>query len=225
VAYTKGAAFLRMLERELGRARLDAYLRGYFDRHAFTSLTTPEFLEDLRAHLLGRDEALERRLLVREWLFAPGLPANLPPVRSAVFEQVLAAARAFVADGDVARVPAAAWGTQEWLKFLGAMPDSLSHERLDALDRAFGFSARTNSEVLFAWLRLDALREYDPAVAAMERFLVGQGRRKFVYPLFEALTKSAWGKPIATRVYDRARAMYHPVTVASVDALFEQGAR
>lgn len=225
VAYTKGAAFLRMLERELGRARLDAYLRGYFDRHAFTSLTTPEFLDDLRTHLLGRDETLERRLLIREWLFAPGLPANVPPVRSAVFEQVLEAARAFVADGDAARVPATAWGTQEWLKFLGALPDTLPRERLDALERAFGFSARTNSEVLFAWLRLAALRQYEPAMPAMERFLLGQGRRKFVYPLFEALLKTDWGRPLARRIYDRARATYHPVTVTSVDALFEKAAR
>ena len=51
IAYDKGAAFVRMIEAAVGRPRFDAWLRGYFDRHAFTSLTTAEFLEDLRAHL------------------------------------------------------------------------------------------------------------------------------------------------------------------------------
>jgi aminopeptidase N len=223
IAYTKGSAFLRMLERELGRARLDAYLTGYFDRHAFTSLTTSEFLQDLRTHLLAKDEALERRLLVREWLFEPGLPANAPVVKSAAFERVLAAARAFVEDGDATRVRPDAWSTNEWLKFLGAMPETLPRERLAALDAAFRLSEKTNSEVLFAWLRLAALRQYEPAVPALERFLLGQGRRKFVYPLFEALLKNEWGAPLARRLYERARGTYHPVTVTSVDALMQKG--
>ena len=74
VPYGKGAAFLRMLELHFGRERFDAWLRSYFDRHAFGSLTTPQFVEDLRATLLGNDAALERELRIREWLFEPGLP-------------------------------------------------------------------------------------------------------------------------------------------------------
>src|SRR5215208_6854121 len=76
VPYGKGAAFLRMLERHLGRERFDAWLRSYFDRHAFGSMTTPQFVEDLRATLLDNDAALERELRIREWLFEPGLPGN-----------------------------------------------------------------------------------------------------------------------------------------------------
>src|SRR4051794_12436616 len=35
IAYEKGAAFLRPIEQAVGRERWDAYLRSYFDRHAF----------------------------------------------------------------------------------------------------------------------------------------------------------------------------------------------
>ena len=35
IPYEKGAALLKLLERTLGRATFDAYLRSYFDRHAF----------------------------------------------------------------------------------------------------------------------------------------------------------------------------------------------
>ena len=54
VPYGKGAAFLRMLELHVGRERFDAWLRSYFERHAFGSMTTPQFVEDLRATLLGQ---------------------------------------------------------------------------------------------------------------------------------------------------------------------------
>lgn len=221
IAYSKGAAFLRMLEHGVGRERLDAYLRGYFDRHAFTSLTTQEFLADLREHLLKGDRELEGRLRIKEWLFEPGLPQNVPPVRAPAFEGVTAAAKAFVADGDVAALPAASWSTPEWLKFLGALPADLPRERMDALDRRFELTAATNSEVLFAWLQLAVQRQYDPAVPALERFLTTQGRRKFVQPLFAALVKTEWGRPIARRIYERARPAYHPVTAAAVDAVMK----
>jgi hypothetical protein len=55
IAYEKGATFLRTIEAAVGRDTFDAFLRGYFDRHAFHSITTSQFLDDLREHLLIRD--------------------------------------------------------------------------------------------------------------------------------------------------------------------------
>ena len=44
------------------------------------------------------------------------------------------------------------------------------------------------------------------------------GRRKFVLPLFETLLgEGEWGRPIAERIYARARAGYHSVTTTAVD--------
>jgi hypothetical protein len=61
---------------------------------------------------------------------------------------------------------------------------------------------------------------YDPAVPALEQFLLMQGRRKFVRPLLTALAADAqWGRPIAARVYAQARPLYHPVTVRDLDRL------
>ena len=74
--------------------------------------------------------------------------------------------------------------------------------------------------MLFAWLSLAVANRYDPAVPALERFLTSQGRRKFVAPLIEALAKdTAWGRPIAVRVYRVARPLYHPITTRGLDKL------
>ena len=51
-----------------------------------------------------------------------------------------------------------------------------------------------------------------------EAFLAEVARRKFVLPLFETLMgEGEWGKPIAERVYARARPSYHAVTTGTVD--------
>src|SRR3546814_415350 len=57
IAYDKGAAFLRTIDRAVGRQRFDQWLRGYFDRHAFQPITSALFLADLRQHLIQGDEA------------------------------------------------------------------------------------------------------------------------------------------------------------------------
>lgn len=47
ISYQKGALTLRMLERIVGAEKMDAFLKGWFDRHAFTAVTTPDLEREL----------------------------------------------------------------------------------------------------------------------------------------------------------------------------------
>lgn len=88
------------------------------------------------------------------------------------------------------------------------------------MDQAFHLSESGNSEVLFVWLQLALANRYEPAIPAAERFLRAQGRRKFVLPLFQTLVRQGdWGRPIAERVYARARPSYHSISQGSIDRL------
>ena len=78
VPYNKGAALLRLMEETVGRQRFDAYLRSYFDRYAFQSITTAVFLDDVGRQLLKGDAALAAKLRLDEWIYKPGLPDNAP---------------------------------------------------------------------------------------------------------------------------------------------------
>src|SRR5262249_5957317 len=60
IDYGKGALFLRTIEGIIGRNTIDAYLRSYFDRHAFQPMTTARFLADIRAHVVKGDASLEQ---------------------------------------------------------------------------------------------------------------------------------------------------------------------
>ena len=218
IVYDKGAAFLRTLERIVGRERFDAYLRSYFDRHAFQPMTSARFLADLRANLVRGDRALEERLMLDEWVYQPGLPSNAARPDPGAFAEVDRAVRAFSGGGTVAGLPYEQWNTAERLRFLNALPRELPQPRLAELDRAFDLTRSPNAEVLFAWLQLALANRYDPAVPAAERFLLGMGRRKFVAPLFETLVgEGEWGRLIAERIYQRARPTYHSITTGTVD--------
>jgi hypothetical protein len=221
VPYGKGAAFLRMLETHFGRARFDAWLRSYFDRHAFGSMTTPRFVDDLRATLLGNDAALERSLRVAEWLFEPGIPSNDPPTASAALDAAGAQARRFTGGAPAASLDTAGWVTQQWQRFLATLPERLSPAQMTDLDRALRMTEQGNAEVLFLWLRLAIRNQHEPAYPALERFLTSQGRRKFVEPLYAELVKTPNGRDRATRLFQQARDTYHSTTRQAVDGLLK----
>ena len=219
IVYDKGATFLRTLEKLVGRERFDAWLRSYFDRYAFQPMTSAKFLADFRENLVKGDQALEDKLLLDQWVYQPGLPANVARPDPAAFADVDKAVAAFAAGGP-APDGFSSWTTAEKIRFINNLPRKLPGVRLDQLNGKLGLNGAGNNEVLFAWLDLAVANRFDPAVPALERFLMTQGRRKFVRPLIEALAEDKeWGRPIAVRIYPKARPSYHPVTTRALDKL------
>ena len=219
IVYDKGAIFLRTMEKLVGRERFDAWLKSYFDRYAFQPMTSAKFLADFRENLVKGDKALEGKLMLDQWVYEPGLPTNVARPDPAAFADVDKAVTAFAAGGP-APAEFANWTTAEKLRFVNRIPRKLAVDRLDELNGKLGLNGAGNNEVLFAWLDLAVVNRYQPAVPALERFLTDQGRRKFVRPLITALAKdSEWGRPIATRIYAKARPSYHSVTSSDLDKL------
>lgn len=228
IPYEKGAAFLRTVERIVGRDRFDAWLKGYFERNAFRPMSSAQFLTDIRTHLVKGDAALEAQLQLDNWVYQPGLPSNAVAPVSTALTTVDTAARAFFADkGPASAIPWSGWSTQERQHFLAWRPanlragaDWLTNQQLADLESTLKLRDEGNAEVLFGWLQIAVAHRYQPAVPTLEHFLTSQGRRKFVMPLFTSLWgEGDWGRPIATRIYARARPGYHPVTSGSVDDL------
>jgi leukotriene-A4 hydrolase len=218
IAYNKGYFFLRWLEESVGRARFDAFLRNWFDSHAFESQTTADFVAFLDANLLADRPQLQAD--VRRWIHGPGLPI-VPAVRSARFERVDAQLAAFTAGTAAARLDTANWSTHEWLRFLRNLPEELTLAQMTELDRAFNLTATGNSEILTVWLQRAIRTGYEPAYPALERFLTSMGRRKFVQPLFVEMLRTDAGRARAMEIYRKARPMYHPVTQGTIDRLID----
>ncbi|MCC2977414.1 M1 family metallopeptidase [Sphingomonas sp. PL-96] len=220
--YTKGSTFLRTIEVTVGREAWDAYLRSYFDRHAFQPQTSANFLKDLRANLIKGDAALEQKLQLDAWVYQPGLPSNAVHVKSATLAKIDQLLERVNAGAPIASVDAGGWSTQEWLRFLNGLPRRQTPARLAELDRTFGLSQSTNAYVRSAWLVLAIQNRYQPAVASTEQFLPSVGRGLLIMPVYRALKEqSDWGMPIARRTFAKARTGYHPVTAAAIEQLLK----
>jgi leukotriene-A4 hydrolase len=221
VAYEKGALLLATVEAAVGRERFDRFLRGYFDAFAFQSMDTRRFAAYLKAHLLDASPGLAESLRLDEWLYGPGLPATAIAVRSAAFARVDQAVAAFAAGTPPAQLDTKGWTTHHWLRFLRNLPQPLAPARMAELDAAFHLTDTGNDEILDAWLLLAIRNAYAPAGAALERFLIAVGRRKYLQPLYGALAKTPAGAETALRIYARARPGYHPITQAAVDKILD----
>ncbi len=216
VPYEKGFLLLKRLEAIHGRTRFDAFLRSYFEAFVFQSVTTNEFVSYLSKHLASDGICWE------EWLTAPGLPADAPGAPSEGLSQVEEQAAARL-DGrlPLAEIPASSWTVHEWLHFLRSMPQPLPPGRMQELDGAFFLTRAGNAEVLHQWLLMAVRSGYQPALAALEPFLISVGRRKFVRPLYEELVRTPEGRDLAAAIYARAREGYHPIAQATVDAILK----
>jgi leukotriene A-4 hydrolase/aminopeptidase len=222
VPYEKGALFLRYLEEKVGREKFDRFVRGYFDSHAFQSITTETFVDYLQKNLLAQNSQVSVAD-VNEWIEKAGLPKNAPQPQSDAFQKVEAQANDYLS-GEIAAsaVQSKNWTTQEWLHFLKIMPEKLGAEKMSELDKAFGLTKVGNSEIAFQWLLLCIKNDYAAAYPRLEEFLTSIGRRKFVKPLFDELAKTPEGTKRANDIYAKARSGYHPITQASVDQILKK---
>jgi aminopeptidase N len=198
VPYEKGALLLRTVEVAVGRERFDAFLRGYFDRFAFQSITTEQFLEYLRGEL-------PTGVPLDEWMAQPGIPAGAAEPHSDALARI---------DRE-GPVNTAGWSTHEWLHFLRAQ----KHPDLARLEREFHFTESGNSEILCQWLQMAVEAGYEPAYLRLEEFLYSVGRRKFIKPLYTEMMKTPEGRERARRIYAKVRRGYHPIAQATLDGI------
>ena len=210
VSYEKARWFLGFLEGRFGRPAFDAFLREYFDAHAFQSIDT----EGFRAWLLSR---LERpgapKISVAEiddWLYGQGLPDTMPTVPQGVFDAVDRAAADWRA-GKIATadLPVKDWVPQEWVRFLEEQPADLGDAKLADLRSGLHLGADGNAEIALSWLALVIRAAYEPAYPDLERFLLETGRWHLVVTLYTDLARTESGLELGRRIYAKAKPGYH----------------
>jgi aminopeptidase N len=218
--YEKGSLLLRSLEETFGRDRFDRFLREYFDRFAFQSVVTEDFLRHLRENLIAGEDARFPDATLREWVEKPGLPAGAPVPESRALRRVAEFAEEWSAGRvTAARIPYGEWSTQERLQFLRRLSPPIPAARMRELDEAFALTASGNAEIAFQWLLLSLRSQYPQTDERLEPFLVSIGRRKFIKPLYDELVKTESGRRRALAIYERARPGYHPIAVDTVDRI------
>jgi leukotriene-A4 hydrolase len=213
---------LRQLESAVGRRRLDAFLRAYFRKFAFQSITTGDFVTFLQNTLMERHRTAVKHIDIPAWIRRPGLPANIRPPRSRRLHHVQMIAEAW--GGGVLRtgdLPARDWTTHEWVYFLRTLSTRTGQPRLAELDKVFHLTRSPNAEVASQWLVTAIQNRYTGANVRLRDFLNNVGRLKYLRPVYDELAKRKDTHREAMSIFQEAKPVYHPAAVATIQKVLQ----
>ncbi|MGY4385887.1 leukotriene-A4 hydrolase [Pedobacter sp. UYP24] len=228
IAYEKGYFFLRTIEEAVGRPAFDKFLRGWFDGHAFTSVTTEDFVNYLNKNLIKGNAEVEKKIRIKDWVYGPGIPSNM--VYSNVlwkeggkFNEIDAMEKMWannpMYNPNILRENVVT--TNEKRFFLSRLPEKLSFEQMDYLDRTFYLTASKNTDIQLIWYTMAIKNNYTLANKRIAAYLIENGRAWHIIPLYKELLKTEQGKKRAKEIYKLARPNYHPMTYKLIDALMK----
>jgi leukotriene-A4 hydrolase len=222
IPYQRGQLFMAYLEAKFGRAKFDAFLRGWFDDHAFQSKTTEDFIAYLDAKLLAPNPDVVPRAKIDEWIYGSAMPADAIYVQSDVFAKVDAQRAAWL-EGKVSvrGLKTAQWTSHEWQHFLDNFPAALTAAQATELDRQFKLTRARDPAVAVSWFRVAIRAGYEPVLPTIEKFLMSVGRMRFLNPVYRELARTDSGRAFAQRVFEKARSGYHPIGQASIERVLK----
>lgn len=221
IAYEKGFFFLRTIEQAVGRKQFDAFLRGYFDGHAFSSVTTAQFVDYLNRNLIKNDTVLAVKIRVNDWVYGPGIPSNVVTVGSARFKVIDALVAGWRKNGVAAGLAKHIVSSNEKRYFISQLPAGLKASDMAGLDKEFNFTASSNTDVQLAWYTLAIRHHYVVADVRIKAYLLENGRMWHIIPLYKEMTATPEGLKRAKAIYKQARPNYHPMTYQAIDKLLK----
>ena len=210
VSYEKGQWFLYALEKAIGRDKFDALLKQWFDKHAFTSVTTDDWIDYLHAEQPKLDA------LVHAWTYDAGIPSDAPQVTSPRLAAVDDARTKWLAGG---KLDVTKWVTQERIYFLKGLPKTLTTAQLDEIDAALQLTGTQNGEYAQRWYPLTVRSNYKKARPALVAFIERVGRKKLVMPIWGALVETPEGLAFAKQQFARIKNNLHPQTSSEIAQL------
>lgn len=219
IAYEKGYFFLRLLEETIGRKEFDEFVKKYFRTFAFGAMDTDNFVAYLEKELIQNNQELRNRIRYQDWIYGVGIPDNCPKVRSVLFEKVDENLQIWKKYKNPDSLQTATWSSHEWLHFLRHLPNDITLDEMKTLDKAFGFTNSGNAELQAAWYVHCIHQKYTDAYPAIENFLLHVGRRKFLVPLYTAMSKYPDTKKKAIEIYQKARLSYHSLAATKVEEI------
>ncbi|MCL6294287.1 M1 family metallopeptidase [Jejuia spongiicola] len=217
IAYDKGYLFLRTLEETVGREKFDAFLKNYFQTHAFSTINTEKFIDFLNTNLL---EKYSITFNTNEWVYEAGVPSNQSIIVSDKFETVEKTIQQFVKTNTVDKALTKDWTTQEWVHFVRNFPSDIKTEHLAMIDEAFNLTNSNNSYIAMVWYEQAINHDYhgNNIDTKIEDFLIKVGRRWYVSTIYKAFKRNNKTDE-ALAIYTKARPNYHAVTANTIDAL------
>ncbi len=220
IPYEKGYAFLQTIEKAIGREKMDAFLKEYFNAHAFQSLNTEEFVLYFNEHLLKGDKELANQIKLEEWIYKPGIPDNIITPNSPDFDRIDRIQNNWRKTG-VKGLSKKIKSTNEKQHFIDYLPKDLTQAEMAAIDAEFQFTDKGNFVIKRQWFVIALRQQYKPAFPAIEAFMIATSRTGSLITLYKEMVKTPQGKAWARTIFGKAKSGYHLTTVQSVEGILE----
>jgi aminopeptidase N len=240
IAYVKGAFFLKTLEEKVGRKQMDIFLKKYFQQFAFKTINSKTFVNYLNEQLLSKNKI---QFNTEEWIYKKGLPKNCLELSSTRLENMTEMAEKTNA-GEVLFAPKITYKyykkkgkrlrrmivtkierndyiVQEWQTFIRALNPAIGKRKMKELDQFLGFSTCGNAEIMNEWFVLAIENDYTEIRPEMEAFLSKIGRRKYLVPIYKALSEKPENLAWAKEIFQKVAPNYHAVSRNTVKEILE----
>ncbi|AIF82081.1 cold-active aminopeptidase [endosymbiont of Acanthamoeba sp. UWC8] len=224
VPYNKGFLFIKHLEQLFGRSEIDNFLREYTREFAFKAISTNDFEQYLRKHLLNKNSRLSQRASIKEWLYGTDLPTTFIEPSKRHLIAIGNQAKEWAAD-EITQIDTAGWRGQQWIYFIDNLPTKLSPNKLEELNKILNIKNSRNALIISKWLTLAIANNYEPAYGSLERYLTIIGKMSLIKPIYEELVKTNEGLKIANHIYNKAKPFYHSLTIREINKVFEKAGK
>lgn len=222
VPYERGTLFLTWLEVQFGRPAFDAFLRGWFDDHAFQSATTGQFVAYLQDKLMKQQPGKVTQAQIDAWLNQPEIPDFAVLPHSDALNKVDEEREAWLSGKTkLDALPAKQWNVHEWQHFFENMPASATLQQVQALDARYKLSATHNAIIASAWFRVAIAHGDKPVLPAVQRYLGSVGRMRLITPLYRELIKTPEGRTYAEQTYAKVKSGYNPIAQQAVERILK----
>ncbi|RHZ82002.1 hypothetical protein Glove_115g18 [Diversispora epigaea] len=230
VPYEKGFNFLYHIQKVIGGPEyFEPYMKAYVQEFAGKSITTDDWKNYLYSYV-EKHYGIEKKALLdtikwEDWLHSPGMP----PVMNK-FDQTFAKACKDLAQrwddaqktekyDEFSSIDIANFNPIQKMVFLDHLCEYpvFNHSAIEALNKIYGFTAVLNSEIKFRWQKFCLRSEYEPIFPYVVKFLIAQGRMKYVRPLYRLLNQAKNGSELAKKTFIENKSLYHPIAAAMIE--------
>ncbi|HMI08233.1 MAG TPA: leukotriene A4 hydrolase C-terminal domain-containing protein [Flavobacterium sp.] len=218
IPYEKGYAFLQVCEAAVGREKFDQFLTDYFNSHAFQSITTEDFVSYFNKNLIKGDKALASKIKLEDWIYKPGVPANITTPVSEDFNRIDAIQKTWRATG-IKGLSQKIKSTNEKQHFIDYLPNDLTVAEMAEIDKEFNFTKGGNFVIKRQWFVPAIRHQYKAAYPAIEQFMIATSRTGSLQTLYKEMVKTPEGKAWAKQIFEKAKSGYHLTTVQSMEGL------
>lgn len=215
----------------VGTPVFEAFAKAYILKFARTTVTSGEFrdffVEFIAQNADNKAITAIGKINWDDMFHKPGMPLHPHPDFStqlaanslALADKWKTAEDAKLAASGFAKTDIEGWSTGQSNVFLDTLllhcgtVAPLSAEKLEFMDKTYGYSQVQNSEIKFRWQCLCLKTGVSWVVPQVLDFVKSQGRMKFVRPLYRALNgcSAVNGSQVAKTAFVANHNTYHPI--------------